>query len=342
MYNINKRRLKSEYDMRINDELIVRYLAGEAIPEEAMALHDWLGNPENRLYFEELQRSWSAAFPARKPRTINRGDAWRNVNQRLNTPPATRTKTIRLFNSSGFALRVAASFVIILAASLIIYLKIRPVSYPEVNVATTHEAQHITLPDNSTVTLYRNSEISYAEHFEGDQRTLRLSRGEAFFNVKPDLQKPFLINTSLATIRVVGTAFNVKMGDGVLEVSVHEGRVLVYSPTDSIYLNAGFMGIVQLATKSMNVKDSVNTNAWGYATGKLSYTETPLPEVISDLERTYACTIELGSADIEKCRLTAIFDNVSAENIINLIAETLNLTVSKNGTVYTLEGEGCP
>jgi ferric-dicitrate binding protein FerR (iron transport regulator) len=328
--------------MRINDELIVRYLAGEATPEEAMALHDWLASPENRLYFEELQRTWSVTFPSRSQRTIHRGDAWKAVDQRMNTISPTPTKTVGLFNPSGFALRVAASFVIILAASLIIYLKIRHVTYPEVNIATTGEAQHVTLPDNSTVTLYRNTAISYTEHFEGDQRALTLSRGEAFFNVMHDQKKPFLISTTLATIRVVGTSFNVKMNDDVLEVGVHEGRVLVYTPNDSIYLNAGFTGIVQLATKAMNVKDSVNTNAWGYATGKLSYTETPLPEVISDIERTYHCTIDLGNSDIGKCRLTAIFDNVSAENIINLIAETLNLTVSKNGTVYTLEGEGCP
>jgi transmembrane sensor len=324
----------------MNDELIVRYLAGEATPEEAMALEDWLTSPENRLYFEELQATWSALSPLKKQRNVHRDEAWKIVDRQLDADnTASKTKT---FNLNRFVLRIAASVMIVVAASLIIYLKIRDVKSPAVNIATTNSAEHVTFPDNSTATVYRNSAVSYPEHFKDDLREVQLSRGEVFFNITPDKQKPFLIHTPIASVKVVGTSFNVRMNAGELEVGVHEGTVLVYTSHDSVYLEAGFTGVVQLATRSVRVQDSINANAWGYATGKFSYSDTPLPAVIADIEKAYPCSIKLKNPAIEKCRLTATFDHVSAENIINLIAETLNLTVAKNGTVFILEGEGCP
>lgn len=332
--------MKREYDIEIKDELIVRYLAGEAGPEEAMALQDWLTLAENKAYFENIQRTWEQAHPSKTVRGIDAQQAWKKVN--LQTGPAVMWTDKSAARKRALIVRIAASLLITILATLLIYIRMHTTEIESVAVVTTDSLKNVNLPDNSTATLHRNSKLVYPATFNGKQREVNMERGEVFFKVTPDTEKPFIIHTSIADIRVVGTAFNVVMQGDQLEVSVKEGKVLVYTSQDSSYLAAGFTGIVQPAMGTIRVKDSVNANTWGYATHRLIFKDAPLETVIADIEKAYPYSITLGNPNINNCRLTATFDNDSAENLLNLIAETLNLSVVKNGTVFTLEGEGCP
>lgn len=330
--------MKREHDIEIKDELIVRYLAGEAGPEEAMALQDWLLLAENRAYFESIQQTWEQTHPSKKIRSVDAQQAWQKLN--MQTEPAVMWKRKAETRRHTIILRIAATLLITVLASLLIYIRLnKPVEM--VAVTTADSLKNVNLPDNSTATLHYNSKLMYPATFGEAQRNVELVQGEAFFTVTPNAQKPFIIHTALADIRVVGTAFNVALKDNQLEVSVKEGKVLVYTSQDSSYLAAGFTGIVP-AMGVIRRKDSVHTNAWGYATHRLIFKDTPLREVIDDIEKAYPYSITLSNASINNCRLTATFDNDSAENLLNLIAETLNLSVVKNGTVFTLQGEGCP
>ncbi len=333
--------MKREYDIEIKDELIVRYLAGEAGPEEAMALQDWLTHAENKAYFENIQQTWEQAHPSKTARSIEAQQAWKKVN--LQTGPAVMwTDESAARKRKAFIVRIAASLLITVLATILIYIRMHTAEIERVSVVTTDSLKNVNLPDNSTATLYRNSKLVYPATFNVKERAVTMERGEVFFTITPDTEKPFIIHTSIADIRVVGTAFNVVVRGDQLEVSVKEGKVLVYTSQDSSYLAAGFTGIVRPAMGAIRVKDSVNANTWGYATHRLIFKDAPLETVITDIEKAYPYSITLGNPNINNCRLTATFDNDSAENLLNLIAETLNLSVVKNGTVFTLEGEGCP
>jgi transmembrane sensor len=333
--------VKREYDIEIKDELIVRYLAGEAGPEEAMALQDWLTLAENKAYFETIQRTWEQAHPSKTAGAIDTQQAWKKVN--LQTEPAVMWKnSAAAHNRTKLIVRIAASLLITVLATLLIYIRMHTTEIESIAVVTADSLKNVNLPDNSTATLYRNSRLIYPATFDGKQREVNMEQGEVFFSVTHDGEKPFIIHTSIADIRVVGTAFNVMVQGDQLEVSVKEGKVLIYTSQDSSYLTAGFTGIVQPGMGTIHVKDSVNANTWGYATHRLIFKDAPLETVITDIEKAYPYSITLGNRNINNCRLTATFDNDSAENLLNLIAETLNLSVVKNGTVFTLEGEGCP
>lgn len=332
--------MKREYDIEIKDELIVRYLAGEAGPEEAMALQDWLTLAENKAYFENIQRTWEQSHPSKTASGIDVQQAWKKVN--LQTEPAVMWKDKSAARRrTTLMVRIAASLLITILATMLIYIRMHTTEIASVAVVTTDSLKNVNLPDNSTAILYRNSKLIYPTTFDGKQREVSMLQGEVFFTVTPDTEQPFIIHTSIADIRVVGTAFNVVMQGDQLEVSVKEGKVLVYTSQDSSYLAAGFTGIVN-PMGTIHVKDSVNANTWGYATHRLIFKDAPLETVITDIEKAYPYSITLGNPNINNCRLTATFDNDSAENLLNLIAESLNLSVVKNGTVFTLEGEGCP
>jgi len=83
-------------------------------------------------------------------------------------------------------------------------------------------AQH-TLSDGSRLSLNQGAEIS--EAFTDRERRLRLLRGEAYFSVSKDPQRPFVVEAGGVEVRAVGTAFNVNLHSASLEVLVTEGVV---------------------------------------------------------------------------------------------------------------------
>lgn len=95
-------------------------------------------------------------------------------------------------------------------------------------VASTGKAQIATheLPDGSRIDLAARSEVAVAYH--RDRRLANLVAGELRFDVVPDAQRPFEIETPHGRIRVLGTAFSVRLLEDGLRVAVAHGRVAVW------------------------------------------------------------------------------------------------------------------
>ena len=129
------------------------------------------------------------------------------------------------------------------------------------------------------------------------------------------------------------------MDDAQLMVHVREGRVLLTSAIDSVTITSGMTAGVRFGRFS--VTEVPVGNLYSYATQPLVFDDTPLSEVIHDLEDSYPYTFELKNTALENCRLTATFYKDDIDKIVNLVAETLNLTVTKNGRHFTITGEGC-
>src|ERR1700688_1527294 len=91
------------------------------------------------------------------------------------------------------------------------------------------EQAAVALPDGSSFDLNTNSRIwvDYSQR----QRVIRLERGEAFFNVAHDTQRPFWVRAGDYWVRAVGTAFNVYLTPTGVEVTVSEGAVKVVNAT---------------------------------------------------------------------------------------------------------------
>jgi len=311
--------------MTVDDDLIAKYLSGEATPEEAIALSNWLETPANKVRFEELESTWNNANPSRKVRTVNKDEAWRKVQ------PS---------RSIGFSIGIAASIMLVLLVGA--WLFVQRAADAELTVITSDSTRDLTLVDNSRVTLYRNTTIEFPEQFMEDKREVKLVSGEAFFSVVKDQAKPFIIHASFTDIKVVGTQFNVSMKDNEIEVAVSEGRVLITSNADSIYLDAG--SAARFAVNKKATTTGTDPNTWAYASRKLEFNDTPVSEVITTLEKTYGCEIAVSNDNVSRvCKFSARFNNEPVEDVLSLMSETLNLKLEQNGKVFILEGEGnCP
>lgn len=320
----------------INDELIVRYLTGDADPDEAVAVADWLKVEENRAYFSEFAATWRQAAGEKELRP-DKPAAWKRVSEGLHIPASQATRGRSL---STVLLGIAAVLLAVAMASYFLFFSTPPQpARPLSAVTTTDGFRFVEFPDRSAVTLNRQTELQYPDQFDHNSRRVRLIRGEAFFSVTSDAGRPFIVEANGVEIRVLGTEFNVQIQEAATVIHVREGRVLVRTTTDSATLLTGLTGSVNGG--HIAVTDYPVGNLYSYATQRLVFDDATLGQVIRDLEESYPYTFELKNPSLENCRLTANFYKDDIDKIVNLVAETLNLTVAKNGRHFTLEGEGC-
>jgi transmembrane sensor len=85
------------------------------------------------------------------------------------------------------------------------------------------ETRRLMLDDGSALALNTQSVVQVK--FDDDERRIVLRQGEASFQVAHDEQRPFLVQAGDVSVRAVGTAFNVRMKEGGVEVTVTEGIV---------------------------------------------------------------------------------------------------------------------
>ncbi len=209
-------------------------------------------------------------------------------------------------------------------------------------VATAAKQRALTLPDGTTVVLNQHSELTYPETFS-EVRELRLT-GEAFFSVAPQPDRPFVVHTPMADIRVLGTQFNLRSypGEAFTEVVVAEGKVELRSPEgERLELQRMEKGVCRPGA-ALERSSVPNLNARAWQTGRLHFDKTPLPQVLKTLERHFAVEIELDNAALADCTFSNRFDQLVLEDILEVIElvfemESRRLAEDK----YLLTGGNC-
>jgi transmembrane sensor len=153
------------------------------------------------------------------------------------------------------------------------------------------ENRTIVLADSSRVTLGGQTRMEVA--LTNRSRTVRLSRGEAYFEVAKDSERKFLVQAGSATITAVGTAFNVLQYSERAVVTVTEGRVLVEPEAHllgnlwqrGVRLNAGEQSTVGNAGigDAVVIADLASILSW--RSGRLSFRQRPLRDAVLDVNR---------------------------------------------------------
>ncbi|WP_282073895.1 FecR family protein [Polaribacter atrinae] len=121
----------------------------------------------------------------------------------------------------------------------------------------------VSLPDGSFVILNGESSIEYPENFNDTIRLVKL-KGEAFFDVTKNINKPFVIQSGSIRTKVLGTSFNIREAKTTTEVVVHTGLVKVTSKEASVFITPNQKVIYNNKTNKLYKKE-VNaevTNLW--------------------------------------------------------------------------------
>ncbi|WP_077919033.1 FecR family protein [Spirosoma sp. 209] len=343
--------MATEPQSPIDDALLGKFLAGEASAAEAERVRRWLTNPANQREYDRFVRIWTAAAQLTQPEPVNTEAAWQRVRTHMHQPASPVAQTARRplpqpvrqtsWRSYG---RVAAMLALAVLAGVSVwrYTRPNPADQPAalLSVATTSAARQFTLPDGSTVWLNRNSRLTYPATFADSSRTISLT-GEAFFDVTHDPAHPFRVRAGNAVVRVLGTSFNVRsLGDSV-QVAVRTGRVQLSAPRQAIVLTPNQQATYQRAADTIRRPVPLDANRLAYQTGRLSFVNTSLAEVVRLLHDVYGTDIRLDTPALNNCRLTADFNRESADAVLAVVAETLSLTVRRDGDARVLSGAGC-
>lgn len=310
------------------DELLVKYLANEATPPEQDMVEAWISSSEaNRHYFHHFQLIWDESRQLAATTTVDENKAWQKFQRRIKKEETQKTTTSRFGWWS-----IAASILIIAGAAWFIgsILKNKRNQTTEVlNIASINEVKKDTLPDGSIATLNKHTVLSYPVSFKGKTRNVKLN-GEAFFNVKPDKEKPFVIDVNNVQIKVVGTSFNVRSYNGITEVIVETGIVQVIKAGETIELKAGER--TSLGQKdSTAAKEQSADKLYNYYISKTFVCDnTPLWKLVEKLNEAYGVNIKIEREQLRKLPLTVTFDEESLDTILNIISQTLMIKISRN------------
>lgn len=147
------------------------------------------------------------------------------------------------------------------------------------------ERKTVYLNDGSSAML--NTDSSIAVNLEGAERKIRLLKGEVYFDVKPDAERPFIVQADHSITRVLGTRFFVHEKKGSDEIKVISGRVevtgrdalkqsVILHDQEAVSLDASALG-------ETHPLDSVLTTSW--VNGFLVFQDVPLESVINQVFR---------------------------------------------------------
>lgn len=284
---------------------------------------------------------WKELKELSNDREINVDNAWNDINSRINSNNdliSSETVRIPLIRRTFF--RVAALLLMLISIGTAAFYFINQGSFSKkIRVATNNDIKNlqVDLPDGSKIFLNRNSEFIYHTNFGKHARKVKLT-GEAFFDIAADKSKPFIIDAGNASVKVVGTTFNVitSNSESAVEVYVKTGKVMLsdINGTQSILLDPEYVGTIVAKKAQKIINNDPNYLSWN--TGLLQYDGQKLDIVFRDLKRVYNMDIVADDPLILENEWTSPIDNQSQETIIRLICVSFNLSFTKDGTVYHL------
>lgn len=223
------------------------------------------------------------------------------------------------------------------------------------NSGTT--VQSLVLPDGSKVILHPSSEISLPMDFGVLIRELRLT-GEAFFDVKSDPDKPFVVYCNEVTTRVLGTRFNIRAyaGDEEITVAVRTGRVSVYTSKGNVsdlndirhdreVILTPNQQMVYRRERAEVLKQLVEDPEIILPESDLfhmQFENVEVANIFEVLEENYGVSIRFDKDKLSQCRLTTTMSDEGLYERIEIICKAIGASyLIDNDAEIIIQSDGC-
>lgn len=227
----------------------------------------------------------------------------------------------------GYAL---ASALAVLVLGLFLF---RPA--PRTVIPAAADIRTVVLPEGTHATLAPGATLSFRRHGFGRRDRDVTQTGKVYYSVERNESLPFEITVSEAFVRVLGTRFQIETDDTGTAVDVVDGRVLfAAAPSgvrktvreeDGVILTRGMHAKLAPGVTVPALSEAEHANPAAWASHLFRYQDTPLSEVLQELSSNFGRTL---STDQPDRRLTGEFEGTDLQEILPLIEEALNLTIS--------------
>lgn len=318
--------------MMMDINLLIQYITNETSAEEKISVEDWCKqNSNNQKELDNLQLIWNLSYTPPSTASTEAAKSLLRFKEKATAQKKQVIVPIRKSYSINDWIKVAAVF---LGVPLMIWfftVQIRTKGNNELTASTTGKTDTTLLADGSMVILNKNSSLKYPESFSGNTRTVHLAKGEAFFKVSHDSKKPFFVLANGIRVKVVGTAFNVKVRNGQTEIIVESGKVSVNRNQEQILLKPSESVLIKADDQHLRKEKQTDLLYNYYRSKQFIADGTPLWKLAAVLEEAYDVNISFQTNDLKNLPMSTTFRDESLDDILNVIARTFHLKVAKNG-----------
>jgi transmembrane sensor len=260
--------------------------------------------------YTRIEKVWRAAGPEITPRVLP-GE----YDTQLDQPKRARR---------GWWITSVAAALAVVAVGTTYVLNEQRARIRSGTFATEAGAQReLKLADGSTITLNTRSEVTVdlGEH----QRSIRLARGEARFEVAKDATRPFIVDAGAARVRAVGTQFDVRRSDARVAVTLVEGRVEVTPTLDTIkvpepaMLTAGQQVLYEIVSGERRV-ETVNlerASAWMHQ--QLIFDAMPLTAAVEEANRYLTVPIAIDDPTLADIQVSGVVRAGNVESFVGSV-----------------------
>ncbi len=232
----------------------------------------------------------------------------------------------------------AAAILVLMVCFTLLSYNIKQSSTTILTFQTKQTADSIQLADGTMVYLSPNSIFSYPQKFSAKTRNVTLEKGNAFFKVFHNPQKPFVITSGDIKTKVLGTSFNIHINKEQYSVVVHTGKVNVSSGGGSINLLPFHEGVYSKKDNQFKVKrvSAEEINPW--YNSDITLTNQSLETILKVVVQKYGIDHFSVNPELLKHKATVfIGKQASLCSVIKQINYITNLKLIANGEKITCE-----
>ncbi|KAA9353598.1 FecR family protein [Larkinella humicola] len=328
-------------------ELLEKYLAGRCSTDEARQVEQWYDSFENQPDLAQQHPQTQQPDYARK--------ILHQIRRRIEEADPKPVRRL-LWSRNGFwALSGVAAALLLLTVGIWQFQRSETGEKPASDESqrlemallenTSQTIQRHQLADGSVVWLSPATRLRYPKTFAPSLRAVQLE-GEAFFEVRRDTTRPFVIQSGKLKTEVLGTTFNVRAyrNSPRFEVSVVTGKVAVsVANQKAVLLTARQQAVFNPKAESLaktGLPRSAKPKLWEPTT--IAFEWASLRQVADALEDSFGVRIHFRNPALQHCKLRADFSNMRLPVILNVLCKTTDATYTLDGQTIELDGAGCP
>lgn len=300
---------------------IIKKLKGECSFIDDDIMSRWLADSKNAAFFSELQILWEQIRQESASYNPDASFYWSELSRRMEMGEKRRAQILRM-RTLWKRCAVAACISVLLALSFFAGMNMvnRDVQCPLAYTNVRGKSKAV-LPDLSVVWLHSATELSCDITTASNERVVRME-GEAYFDVKADRKRPFIVETGEMKIVVYGTKFNVEAfpeSENVY-VSLVEGSVELEISGGSRMLKPGEMATFNKQTSTLTIAPGDVAFASSWTRDEIAFSQQTLREICRFLSKWYGVKIDVNSDIADTYRYTFVLRNESLEEILRLMA----------------------
>lgn len=322
--------------MEKQNNILEKYIRGSISEEEYNELQQQIQNDSDSSVGDMLNECWQKDLNIHVMPRAAKERTRRQIDEKIK-------KDIRRIWFKR-ASTIAASILIPILIISTVYFYKEMDHYKQIpNIVSVNKGQRagITLPDGTIVHLNSESKLTYTPDFNGKLREVVLE-GEAFFEVTPNKEKPFIVKTSVFDVEVLGTSFNVSVynDENIVETALMEGKVKLTMqgcPSKPVYLTPSQKFIYSRSDRQGTISIMEGDTELAWKQGILAFSAEPLEEVFRKIERWYGVTMHYDKESLVNDNFTGQFKMISIQEMMNILRMHYNLKFKiENNDIYII------